>query len=242
MTEALDKPARRRGRIGDKPTAATFVYDSLRNDMLKGEFGPGERLHIEYVANRYGVGTNPVREALNRLSAEGLVDRHDQRGFFVPPLTVADLRELVDTRCWVEAKALELSIANRDQDWEERLVLAHHRLSRAQWNLPGVGVPRNIEWEECHRAFHKCLIANCGSRRLIGFCEELMFQAERYRHMSMSATYPLRILKDEHRGIMEAAIEGDTALAVGRLTDHYRLTLQILEEQIGEVAATDRGR
>jgi DNA-binding GntR family transcriptional regulator len=217
-----------------KETASTVVYQRLRQDILKGEFRPGQRLNIEFVAQRYGVGTNPVREALNRLSSFRLVDRRDQRGFFVPPIGVEDLRELVATRCWLESRAVEESIAHRDQAWEESLVLAYHRLSRAPWNMPGQGmVSGNPDWEFRHRAFHLALIANCGSQRLIGFCEGLMDQAERYRYIGMAATYPMRIVNTEHRDIMEAAIDGDVALTAQRLTDHYRLTLKIIEDQIG---------
>ena len=79
---------------GEKTTAATAVYRQLRQDILKGNFKPGQKLQIDQVATRYGSGTNPVREALNRLSSEHLVDRHDQRGFFVPPLSMERLREL----------------------------------------------------------------------------------------------------------------------------------------------------
>lgn len=223
-------PERPKVHAAEKMTAASFVYERLRQDILKGEFKPGQRLHIELVARRHGVGTNPVREALNRLSSDRLVDRKDQRGFFVPPISVADLRELVKTRCWLEAKAVEESIANRDQLWEENLVLAGHRLSRTPWAV--LGQSANPQWEQRHREFHLALIANCGSRWLIEFCEELMYQAERYRYIAVTATYPMRIVNDEHHGILEAAIDGDMALTVKRLIDHYRLTLNIIEDQI----------
>jgi len=232
MTRLIEKTT-------EKMTAATAVYQQLRQDILKGEFKPGQRLQIDALAERYDVGTNPVREALNRLSSERLVDRHDQRGFFVPPISLDGLRELVKTRCWLETIAVQESIAHRDQAWEENLVLAYHRLSRTSWSLHSdeqAGRPvGNPEWEQRHRAFHLALIANCGSRWLIGFCEDLMYQAERYRYIAVSSTYPNRITNDEHRGIMEAAIDGDAALAVQRLKDHYQLTLMIIENQIQAV-------
>jgi len=220
-----------REKLVEKTTAATYVYERLREDILRGDFQPGQRLHIELVAGRYGVGTNPVREALNRLSSDRLVDRKDQRGFFVPPISVPDLTELVKTRCWLESRALEEAIGNRDQRWEETLVLAYHRLTRTPWST--TDQKANPDWEKRHREFHLALIANCGSARLLGFCEVLMDQAERYRYIAVTATWPMRIVKDEHGAIMQAAIDGDTALAVKRLTDHYLLTLTIVEDQIG---------
>lgn len=218
-------------RRPEKATAATLVYQKLRHDILKGELKPGQKLQIDLVSTRYGVGTNPVREALNRLSSERLVDLRDQRGFFVPPISVERLRELVKTRCWLEGKAVEESIANRDQAWEDRLILAYHHLSRTPWNLPDGSLAGNPEWEDRHRAFHRALIAACGSTWLIGFCNDLMDQAERYRHIAMSSVYPNRIGNDEHRAIMDAALDGDAPLAQQRLAAHYELTLTIIEGQ-----------
>jgi GntR family carbon starvation induced transcriptional regulator len=217
-------------RRPEKTTAATLVYQRLRQDILRGELKPGQKLQIDLISARYGAGTNPVREALNRLSAERLVDRHDQRGFFVPAISIEKLRELVKTRCWLEGKALEESVRNRDQAWEDRLILAYHRLSRTRWDLPD-GSAGNPEWEERHRAFHLALIAACGSTWLIGFCRDLMDQAERYRHIAMASTSPHRIGNDEHKGIMDAALDGDVTVAQHRLAEHYRLTLAIIEDK-----------
>ena len=57
----------------EKITAATSVYERLRQDILNGELRPGQKLLIDFISDRYGAGLNPVREALNRLSSEGLV-------------------------------------------------------------------------------------------------------------------------------------------------------------------------
>lgn len=228
---ALNEPATDTGNgRAEKATAATLVYRLVRQDILKGELKPGQKLQIEQVAVRYGVGSNPVREALNRLSSEHLVDRHDQRGFFVPQLSMEKLRELVKTRCWLEGKALEESIANRTQTWEDNIVLTFHRLSRTRIRTPEEGGD-NTEWEVRHRAFHNALIAACGSTWLVNFCNEMMDHAERYRYISMSG-YPRRDSVEEHRLIMEAALDGDVDLARQRLVDQYQLTLRHLEEQI----------
>ncbi|HEX2018201.1 MAG TPA: GntR family transcriptional regulator [Aurantimonas sp.] len=215
----------------DKTTSATMVYQKLRRDILNGTMKPGQKLQIDQVAQRYDSGINPVREALNRLSAERLVDRRDQRGFFVPPLTLKAFRELVQSRCWIEALALEQSIMNRTQAWEDELITTHYRLDREPVRLAGEDGGDNSAWEERHRAFHNALIGNSGSSWVTSFCHDMMDHAERYRFASMSGSYPRRDSREEHRLIMEATIDGDIATATGRLTAHYRLTLQRLEEQ-----------
>lgn len=224
-----DRPRSEATRRPEKATSATLVYRKLRQDILSGALDPGQKLAIEMISARYGAGTNPVREALNRLSAERLVDRRDQRGFFVPPIDLGRLRELVKTRCWLEGKALEESIANRNTAWEDLVILAYHRLSRTPWTVVDGSFAGNPEWEERHRAFHRALISACGSAWLIGFCKDLADHAERYRHIAQSSTMPVRVGNDEHHAIMDAALDGDAERARDLLSAHYRLTLSIIE-------------
>jgi GntR family carbon starvation induced transcriptional regulator len=141
-------------------TIATSVYERLRTDILTGGLTPGEKLRVEFVRDRYAAGNSPVREALNRLSSEGLVERREQRGFYVTTISDQDLRELTKTRCWLEAIALLESIANHTADWEEGIVLAFHRLSRTARSISETKYQSNPEWEARHRAFHRALIAN----------------------------------------------------------------------------------
>ena len=111
-------------------TLASSVYDRLRGDILTGILAPDEKLRTEALRVRYGVGNSPLREALNRLSVDGLVTRVDQKGFRVASASHAELEELVRTRCWLEEIALRESIAHGDAAWEERLLIAYHRLTR----------------------------------------------------------------------------------------------------------------
>lgn len=236
------KPARERAP-GEKATAATLVYRELKRDLLRGLHEPGSRLQVEATAQRYGVSTNPVREALNRLAAERLIDREDQRGFSVPALSLDHFRELVKTRCWLEGKALAESIANRTEAWEDGVVLALHRMIRTPF-VDGARLDvavDNSAWEARHRQFHLALIANCGSRWLLRFCEEMMDQAERYRYISDLQSVPRRDAATQHRLIADAALAGDTELAVARLTAQYELTLSHYEGRVRDVEGDGEG-
>src|SRR5271155_5629741 len=82
-------------------TLASSAYGRLRQEIITGDQVPGSRLHIKQLCDRLGIGLSPMREALNRLSAEGLVRQFDQRGFRVAPLNVEDLRDLTRMRCWL---------------------------------------------------------------------------------------------------------------------------------------------
>ena len=217
---------------GAKSTLASTVYQQLRDDLLRGVFESESKLRVEWVVSRCGAGASPVREALNRLASEGLLGRHDQRGFFIMPVSAPELEELTRTRCWLEERALRESIANRTGEWEEQLVLALHRLARAQRRLPEDPSSNNPEWEKLHRAFHRALIAGCRSHWLTGFCDQLSDQASRYRLISQDGGERDEI--GEHRLIAERAVEGDADGAVEALLNHYRLTAAMCMERFNE--------
>ena len=210
---------------GSAPTTlASTVYDRLRTDILAGELAPGHKLRIEFLSRRYRTGQIPLREALNRLSSDGLVERRDQRGFLVAAVSAEDLRELTKARCLVEGVALRESIAARTAAWEEGIVLAYHRLSRAPRSLARNEYRANPAWEPLHREFHRSLIAACGSRWLLNFCMQLADQSYRYRQIAFKRAFPLRDTAHGHRAIMEAAIDGDADKAVRLLQAHLQFT------------------
>ncbi|PBC09703.1 GntR family transcriptional regulator [Mesorhizobium sp. WSM3859] len=219
---------------GAKSTLASSVYQQLRDDLLRGALEAESKLRVEWVVSRYGAGASPVREALNRLAAEGLLGRHDQRGFFLMPVSAAELEELTRTRCWLEERALRESIAHRTAEWEEQLVLALHRLARAERRLPEDPSTNDPEWEKLHRAFHRALISACRSHWLIGFCDQLSDQASRYRLISQNAPGMGRDDLGEHRIIAERTLDGDADGAVEALLNHYRLTAAMCMERFAQ--------
>ena len=220
---------------GTGNTLATSVYDRMREDILTGNLPAGDKLRADFLRARYGVGTSPMREALNRLSADGLVVHEDQRGFRVSSVSTAELEELLKTRCWLEEIALRQSIANGDAAWEEAIVLSFHRLSRQPRSASDASYAFNPEWEKLHHEFHGNLIAACGSRWLAGYCDQLNDQTLRYRQIAAQADDPRRNEVDEHREIMEATIARDDALAVALLIRHFEDTNELIRKHVPDM-------
>ena len=187
-------------------------------------------LAIEALAEHYQASATPLREALNRLVSDGLVQRREQRGFVVAGISGDDLAEITRTRSWLEEIALRESMAQRSQAWEEALVLAHHRLARAPRALSDSHFEDNPEWEPLHRAFHRALIGGCGSRWLLAFCEQLADQHYRYRRLSAPRSFAQRGVKTEHQQLLEAAIEGRSDEAVALLKAHFQRTEQVIRD------------
>lgn len=222
--------------VSESRNLSEQAYHRIRRDILLGELFPDDKLQIEAISERYGIGAVPVREALNRLSSEGLVDRKSHRGFYVASISISDLEELVKTRIWLESLALRESIQHGDDAWEDELVVSCHRLTRTQRRLPAdAGREISEEWEKRHKAFHMLLLDRCGSAWLLGFCSTLMDQAVRYRNLSMN-TNPSKQRREgapaEHQAILDAVLDHDAERACLRLAEHYRITLDGLKNVI----------
>jgi GntR family carbon starvation induced transcriptional regulator len=227
--------------LNDTRSLSEQAHERIRRDILSGELFPGEKMQIEAISDRYGIGIAPVREALNRLSSEGLVERKNQRGFFVAEISMTALEELVKTRIWLETLALRESIQNGDEDWEEKLVLSYHRLARTNRRMPAeAGRELSEEWELRHKEFHLLLLDRCGSSWLLGFCSTMMDQAVRYRSLSMNV-HPSLLRREgaaaEHEALLSAAIDRDADRACRLLAEHYTTTLEGLRGVLGRSEA-----
>lgn len=219
--------------VNGTATRATSLFDELRADLLAGVLEPGSKLAIEALAERYAASATPLREALNRLVSDGLVERREQRGFVVAGISAEDLAEITKTRSWLEEVALRESIAAHSTAWEEALVLAHHRLARTPRSLSDSRFEDNPEWEPLHRAFHRALINGCGSRWLLSFCDQLADQHHRYRRLSAPRAFAKRSVKGEHQQLLDAAVEGRADDAVALLRAHFERTARIIRDDPG---------
>lgn len=218
------------GGAASKATGASIAFLALRRDILAGTLKPGQRLKIEDLRQAYNYTANPMREALNRLAAEGLVNFADQRGFSVAAVSLAEWREIVRARCLVESCVLRESIQNRTNDWEDEIVLSLHRLTRTPRFAPGDQKRPNPDWETNHHRFHRALLANCNSPILLNFCEELREKSDRYRHIASISPQARTSYDEEHTAIARAAMDGNVETATALLERHYRMTLTVVEE------------
>jgi GntR family carbon starvation induced transcriptional regulator len=229
----IDNAAKRTKR---ETTLASDITEELRRDIISGSLAPGGKIRLRQVAERFGVGMSPVREALNRLSRDRLVDQSDLRGFRVAPISEGELDELMRARCWLNETGLRQSIARGDAAWEEAVVVAFHRLSRVPDRLTPTNTVLNPAWDAAHRVFHRSLLAACGSHWIVDFCDRLFDVADIYRHVSRAARDAhAREPSDEHRAIMEATIARDADKAVDLLNRHFLRTAALYKDAVAAI-------
>jgi DNA-binding GntR family transcriptional regulator len=206
-------------------TVAEAVHERLRADLMAGRYGPGEALRLEPLMARYGCGISPLREALNRLSAERLVVAVGQRGFQAAPMSLAEMWDVVRLRQKLEGEALAAAMEAGDARWESEILAAFHRLAKSP--PPGRDRADPDSWERGHRDFHAALIAACPSAWLLHFVGILYGHTERYRRIRFERTMPKKLVRDveaEHRALMEAVLARDKRLAQRLLAEHLDKT------------------
>ena len=213
-------------RVRRYSTTPDLIADSLRDDILRGDFLPGAALRQEELANRFGVSRLPIRDALFRLEAEGLVDIYPNRGAFVISLSAREVEEIYALRVLLEGDAIEVAVPRMTAaDWR-RIDAAH--ASSAQ----SAGGPA---WVEGDRDFHLALYEAAGRPRQLAMIDTLRGTVDRY--WNAYSELPSRTAEwlSDHDAIVEACRAGDAIGARERLTDHLQrasaLVVSLLEKE-----------
>jgi GntR family carbon starvation induced transcriptional regulator len=201
----------------------------LQNDILNGTLVPGLQLKLDVLKDYYGFSSSPLREALNRLTADGLVINEDRRGFFVAPVSIEDIQEITRLRCLIEPEALSESILNGDDAWEAQIIASYYRLERVESRLssekPFIS---DTEWASLHQEFHNALLAACNSKKLLQIRTTLFYQAERYWHLWANANPNPENRGSKHERLRNAVLDRDFVRSSDLLKSHFSQTTEIV--------------
>jgi DNA-binding GntR family transcriptional regulator len=211
----------------DAETLSARAAQAIEADILAGRLAPEARLGIAETSARYGVGATPLREALSRLAARGLVNAIGNRGFRVTPISRADLADIILIRQTIEREALRISMARGDSGWEANILGALHKLKRRVVEDPRGFHEGDAAFDAFHKSFHAALIAACGSPRLIAAQSQLYDEAYRYRRLMMASFQNADDFLMNHEELAELVIaRSDTAARA--LAEHIASTLALV--------------
>jgi DNA-binding GntR family transcriptional regulator len=192
--------------------AVALALDELRRLILTGEIAPGTELSQVGLAEKLGVSTTPLREALGRLEAEGLVESRRNRRPRVPSFDPADLDSVYCHRVLLEALAISLTVplmTGEDHAGLRRELAAMRSAQTAD------------AWDAAHARFHLALVSRCPAP-LRDQIAGLMARGDRYRRMSVSSddSAGRRMGDEEHEAIVDACEARDTREASLLLARH----------------------
>jgi GntR family transcriptional regulator, carbon starvation induced regulator len=206
-------------------TLGGIALDQLRTDILLCRLRPNTRLRMEDLRKRYGMSISPLREALMRLEAEGLVELEQNKGFRVSEVSRENLFDLMRTRIEIESIALRWSLEKGGVEWEANLLSAFHRLSRQRKINPSNPDAISEDWSKEHADFHTALVSACEAPTLLSIRSRLFEQADRYVALSIMSNGPLRDDVSEHKQLMRAALNRDIDKTLDLNRDHITRTL-----------------
>ena len=216
------------GVVEGHRTLADRAFAALHDAIVTGQLEPGERLPIEELGVALGMSAMPIREALRRLDAAGLVENIPHRGGRVTELSIPDLAEVYDARLALEPLAVRRAA---ERFGPAETALARERLAALN-DLPD---DHSLETWAAHTAFHFALYDAAGSRWLLRLIEPLWETSQRYR-LAANVAPALRARSEEHDLILHACVEHEADLAARLLHNHLARTANVVSEAMGGAA------
>jgi GntR family transcriptional regulator, rspAB operon transcriptional repressor len=209
------------GVTGIHRRMADEVYERLREQIVTGVRAPGDRVDPTDVAANLGVSRTPVREAILRLDAEGLVERQPYRGVVVTAVDLGAAADVAAVRLQLETLAARVAVPRLTEDVLARMRDLHARLQEEM-----AGQDAQESFRRLNREFHMTLYRAAGSPALLRLIEDLAGQAERFRlHFDVRQGSALR----DHAAILTACEARDAEAVVAATRAHvigsYRLML-----------------
>jgi len=224
---------------GETNTLAARAFSQIRSDIISGALSPGRKLLAERLKKQYDIGSSPLREALTRLTASGLVTAEGQKGFRVVDVSLRELSDITKLRVQLEVRGFLDSIAQGDVEWEIEVSGNYRRLIHAINELANGNAGSSDTWEDVHRRFHLSLIQGCGSPWLISFCHRLYEHFERYRRAFVEYSQISKEILEEHEALYDAALNRDPERAEKLLREHILFAARLTEADAREHGIRD---
>lgn len=196
------------------------IFKKIKYDIVFGNLEPDQKLKLNLLQKEYNVSISILREVLNRLCGDGFIIYKVQKGFFVSPISKKDLYEIADLRIILETHALEISIKNKDYEWEAELLGAYHKLNHAENELEKNNLNAKSLWTKYDAEFHQMLIKKCNSLNLIRIHEVIFDKYLRYQLLILK--YRGKDSIKEHKDLLDYSLINNIQKAQNTLRDHIK--------------------
>ena len=192
----------------------SIIARKLRYAIAHGEVAPGSQLGEAELARELGVSRGPLREAMQRLTQEGLLVSIRNRGLFVIEMTDSEIRDMYVLRTAIESAACKLLVRG------DHVVAGQDLLARVSEMEAAAATGDRAAMSDADMAFHEHLVALSGSSSLARIHSTLMTETRMCLAVLQTAYRVTEEWIAEHRGIAAAVLDGDRPLAELRLSEH----------------------
>jgi DNA-binding GntR family transcriptional regulator len=197
--------------LGASASSSDVIHDALRDAIIRGQIAEGETLRQDTIARMFNVSRIPVREALKRLEAQGLVTSTRYKGVVVTPLSIVEIVEIFEFRALLEPAVIEMAVPR----------ISAASLEQAQRYCDEfVAETDPARWGDLNRLFHSALYKDCGRQYHLSVIAATNDRIERYIRAQLDLTYGKQRADTEHQAIMDACRKGDARLAAALTRNH----------------------
>ena len=211
------------------------VYSYLHSEIVEGRLLPGQRISPDELAEKLKISKMPIKEAIERLAGEGLLDVQSRRGTFVSSLGSAELAETFEVRCALEVLAGRLAVRHLTKADIKRLrqLIAAMEKSTAKTDVR-LHLEQNAE-------FHTLILTSSGNRKLIETWRRLRTPIHVAGIHSRTDDWIDRVAREqrEHRAIVRALEQRDPAAVEQAITRHIMRASGSLVEDVERVVAQE---
>ena len=196
-----------------KISRADQLYGKLREMAVDFRLKPGVSINEAELASQLDASRTPLREALNRLTAEGLMNFEPGKGFFSRRLSIREITDLYEVRTALEIHGLKLLGKNPDVAALRDLELFLKKTAdHSIWSMEEL-----LSFDE---RFHETLAGLAGNQELLNLLKMTNAKIRYFRWVDMETRRPSTQL--EHMRILEAVLEGKTRRAASLMQNHIR--------------------
>lgn len=209
--------------MDDRPISLlSWAYDQIKQMLFSGELKQGEKLVVSRLAKQLSISPTPVKEALNRLVAEGLLNSLPRRGFQVKQFSCQEIHDIFDCRLMMETYAAEPAIKNWDKHPE-----IQQNMYQALADLAVIPPHDYVGITHLERIFHSSIIALSGNCRL-GDLYDILYSAGFAGFVYIASYHPEKAQR-EHQAILQALNTQDLELLTSTLKSHLTQTVELYE-------------
>lgn len=198
-------------------TSISDIVVAIENDIVSGAFAPDQRLDERQLSLRFGVSRTPIREALSRMAASGLVVTRPNQGVFVARLTLAQYLQQFEVMSGLEAMAAELC-ARRAAPAEKAQIVEIHRKAFDAVSASDMGA-----YVECNLEFHNAIYKGSQNEFLEREAQSIRLRLEPYRRSIFGLNGRLQESHKEHSLIVESILASDGVTARNLMLLHLNM-------------------
>ncbi len=218
--------------IPERKPLGHYVFENLKQAIVRGNFSPGNRLVESHIAEAMGISRTPVREAIHKLEREGLIKKLPQGGFYVLNLTREDIEETFGIRGVLESYAASLAAIKHKK---EELAPLEEKIEEFQYFLNHGEMEALLK---INTEFHGLLYAMSRSPKLIKMINDLQDQIYRFRRIILKIETMAKTSNEDHRHMLRAMRKRDADRVETLVRQHIlrgqKIVLRELENRVQE--------